>query len=621
MPRQFELFPLHRGLFPPVAVREALRLDHTPFPSLTKLSRWKAMLADDKRREAMTEESYKAEFLADIFGGLLGYRSPSDNDVYDIRREVHGPADLRPADAVLGRLGAINTELVRAVIEIKPPGTRLDGRSSRTDRLSPVDQGFLYAGQFDDVRWVIISNFEEIRLYSRLRGATAYESFALEAMEGVDLQKFLVLFKRENLIGDGDGPSFTQGLAEEAWRAQANISRAFYAEYQEARVGLFEELRSQNPQVRPLELLRATQVLLDRILFIFFCVGKGLIPRGVVQQLRTSASPTSFLYAPDTLWAGLRRLFDAVNVGNPPAGITGYNGGLFAASLVDSLNLRDTGRTKPFVLDRILSWDRFDFESQIDVEILGHIFENSISDLEKLQKEVVDDPDAVSLSWRNKEAIFYTPEWVTSYIVRHTVDRYLDEHPDAGPGFKVVDPACGSGAFLTRLVPLFRERLRQLAPTEVIELDRLIAKEDIGLFEDPSLIEPTALYTALRRSVYGVDKSPDSVEITKLSLWLQTVVHGRPLPILDQNIQQGNSLVDAVEVSADAFNWETRWGGCSNVGFNVVIGNPPWGADASSYVDGLSRFSLARGQFDTAFVFIELALNLTVAQFRGPEIS
>lgn len=610
MPRQFELFPLHRRLFPPVAVREALRGDHGSFPDLAKLNHWKRMLEDDERREAMNEESFKAEFLADIFGELLGYRSASESDVYDLRREVHGPSDLRPADAVLGFLGSLETEHVRAVIEIKPPGTRLEARSSRADRLSPVDQGFLYAGQFEDVRWIIVSNFDEIRLYSRLRGATAYESFELAALEGTDLHKFLVLLRRENLIGDGVTPPFTQQLAEETWRAQANISRDFYAEYQEARLELFRELRAQNPGVAPLDILRATQTLLDRVLFILFCTARALIPRGVLQQLRQTASPGTFLYGPDTLWTGLLRLFDAVNVGNPPAGITGYNGGLFARGPLDSLVLRHVNPSREFVLARVLSWDRFDFESQIDVDILGHIFENSISDIEKLKREVIANPETPSLSWRNREGVFYTPEWVTSYIARHTVERYLDDNPSYGPDLKVVDPACGSGAFLTQLVALFRERLHQLAPEEAATLDRLIVRGNIGLFEDPTLIEPTALYAILKRSVYGVDKSPDSIEITKLAVWLQTVVHGHALPLLERNIQQGNSLLDDARIASDAFVWNRRWHEATESGFDCVIGNPPWGADTSEYETGLDRFELARGQFDTAFVFVELAISL-----------
>lgn len=610
MPSQFELFPLHRSLFSPTGIKEALRADHTAFPNLERLRRWQQMLADDARREAMNEESFKAEFLGDIFCDLLGYRRASEGEVYNLRREVHGPSDLRPADAVLGFLGTVEVEAVRAVIEIKPPGTRLEARSARSDRLSPVDQGFLYAGQFDDVRWIIVSNFDEIRLYSRLRGATAYQSFKVAQLQGVELQQFILLLKRENLIGDGQSPPSTQQLAEETWRAQANISRDFYGEYQEARVELFRELRSQNPSISPLEVLEATQTLLDRVLFILFCTDKGLIPRSVVQQLRDSAGPGTFLYAPDTMWLALQRLFTAVNVGHPPAGITGYNGGLFAPGLIDSLALQHLRLNQKFVLDRVLAWDRFDFDSQIDSDILGHIFENSISDLEKLQREVSENPESMSLSWRNRDGIFYTPEWVTHYIVRHTVDQYLEDHPDTGPTLRIVDPACGSGAFLTQLVPLFRTRIRQVAPVEARQLDALIIDQEIGLFDDPSVIEPVALYAALKRSVYGVDKAAESVEITKLSLWLQTVVQGKPLPILDDNIRQGNSLVSNADVDLDAFEWSTRWPFVAESGFDVVIGNPPWGADITSYQNALGDFELARGQFDTAFLFIELALSL-----------
>ncbi len=289
-PSQFDLLIPHKALFAPLAIRAAVQADQYPLPhegALRRLQRWQMLLADVDQREKLNEESYKAEFLTDIFTLLLGYRSVGSAPIYNTRREVSGPDDIRPADAVIGFLGELDPEIVRVVVEVKPPGSRLDARqASRRDRLSPVDQGFLYAKEFEDVRWIIVTNFDEIRLYSHKRGGIAYESFVTSRLLGGELHRFTYLLRRDNLIGDGQGPSRTEQLAEETWREQAQVTARFYQQYQEARLVLFEELRRQNPEVPALDVLRATQTLLDRLLFILFCKSRGLLPHSVLTHLR-----------------------------------------------------------------------------------------------------------------------------------------------------------------------------------------------------------------------------------------------------------------------------------------------------------------------------------------------
>jgi len=615
VPPQLDLFISHKVLFAPNAVRSAVRSDNSvPLESaaVERLRRWQGLLASDVSRVRLNEESYKAEFLKDVFGMLLGFQDVGGSDIYNMRREVSGPEDNRTADAVLGVLGAVEVEQVRAVVEVKAPGINLDARqSSRGDRLSPVDQCFLYASQFEDVRWVVVTNFDEIRLYSTRRGKTAYESFALLRLDGEELHRFTFLLSRDNLVGDGRSASRTQLLAEETWREQAQVSRRFYGEYQEARLTLFEELRRQNPSVPPRDVLSATQTFLDRLLFVLFCVDRGLLPHNLIDQLRRLADTESFAYRADTLWRALLSLFESVNHGNPPAKIPGYNGGLFSPGPIDGMVLLDTVRSPGFILTRLLKWDDLDFEAQLDVEVLGHIFENSISDLARLERELLAEPDTLRLEWRNREGIFYTPDWVTEYIVQHTVERYLDENATLGADLVVLDPACGSGAFLTQLVRTFRRRLDQVAPAEAarVRAAQAAASSAIDLFNDPAVVEPLALYSAVARSIFGVDKSRDSIEISKLSLWLKIVVKGHPLPRLDDNIKCGNSLVSDKEFAEDAFAWEQELPRVA-AGAHVIVGNPPWGADASPYERGLRGLQLAVGQYDTAFLFVERALSL-----------
>jgi len=83
--------------------------------------------------------------------------------------------------------------------------------------------------------------------------------------------------------------------------------------------------------------------------------------------------------------------------------------------------------------------------------------------------------------------------------------------------------------------------------------------------------------TILNNNLYGVDLSPESVEITKLSLWLKTAERGKPLTYLDDNIQVGNSIVHDPQVTERAFDWQSAFSQVfAKGGFDVAIGNPPY---------------------------------------------
>ena len=132
---------------------------------------------------------------------------------------------------------------------------------------------------------------------------------------------------------------------------------------------------------------------------------------------------------------------------------------------------------------------------------------------------------------------------------------------------KVLDPACGSGAFLNEVFDfLYREG--QTVNSELTTLNAGQAK----LFRWDTHI--------LANNIYGVDINPESVEITKLSLWLKTANRGEKLTYLDGNIRCGNSLIDDHAVAGGhSFNWAKEFPKIMKAGgFDVVLGNPPWGA-------------------------------------------
>ncbi|OCR00940.1 hypothetical protein BCD67_02980 [Oscillatoriales cyanobacterium USR001] len=110
---------------------------------------------------------------------------------------------------------------------------------------------------------------------------------------------------------------------------------------------------------------------------------------------------------------------------------------------------------------------------------------------------------------------------------------------------RVIDPACGSGAFL---IAAFDYLIRQY---------ERVNQNLIALGNRPSQGNSMEFDRAiLSNNLYGVDLLSESVEITKLSLWLKTAESGKTLTYLDDNIKVGNSIVADSQVAERAFNWE-----------------------------------------------------------------
>ena len=205
----------------------------------------------------------------------------------------------------------------------------------------------------------------------------------------------------------------------------------------------------------------------------------------------------------------------------------------------------------------------YDFESQVDVNILGHIFENSLNEIESINAEIEGGDFDKQKSKRKKDGVFYTPKYITKYIVENTVGKLcvdkkvelgfkeeayfeikkntrtntkkkllkiLDSYRDWLLQLTICDPACGSGAFLNQALDFLIK--------EHTYLDELKAKVLGGaiVFSD---IETTIL----ENNIYGVDLNEESVEIAKLSLWLRTAQPRRKLNDLSSNIKCGNSLI------------------------------------------------------------------------------
>ncbi len=606
------------------------------------IKEWQAGIASQRILKAK-EEQLQDDFLKLFFGEVLDYSYRQDLSTWQLEREYKTVLDGTKADGALGYFSLEKgklTGLCRAVIELKDARSDLDKPQSRqNDRRTPVQQAFDYASAVGgDCRWVIVSNFLEIRLYHQ-SDRSRYERFEISQLnDEATLKRFFFLLQQSRLLSQNESP--LDQLYRERQIEEASISAAFYREYKQARIDLFEHLRAENPSTDPLLILAKTQKILDRVTFVWFCEDFQIVPALTLRRLLEAVKQDSFNPSETKIWDRVRGLFKAINDGHPAAGINKFNGGLFAPDPeLEALKIHDS------VLEHIIALEKYDFASDLNVNILGHIFEQSISDLEAIKAGVGEQSYDPKQGKRKKDGIFYTPEYITRYLVEQAVGGWLEARrqelgqadlPELSPedyesiqvgkgglkankkiqkhlafweGYRLVlarirvlDPACGSGAFLNQVFDyLYHEGQKvndtlaqlKLGQRELFDLDRQI----------------------LSQNLFGVDLNPESVEITRLSLWLKTANSHKELTSLDGNIRVGNSLIaDPAFAAERAFDWAAAFPEIINSGgFDVVVGNPPYVrqelfSDLKPYLE--QHYAVYHGVADLYVYFFEKGLNL-----------
>lgn len=517
------------------------------------------------------EEQYQYGFLDDLFVKVLGY-TLNPTPEYNLIAEQKNLSDAKKADGAVLKEGK-----VIAVIELKSTKTK------SMDKI--VNQAFNYKHNHPSCKYVMTSNFEKLRFY--VEHSDKYEEFNLF---NLDEERFILLYtllNKESIFDD-----VPLSLKKQSKLQEENISNELYKKYAGLRTNLFENISQNNPEIDKYILLEKTQTILDRMVFIFFAEDRDILPPNTIQSIIDH-------YEGDIedreLWHFYKIYFNAINKGNAKLNIPEYNGGLFASNaLLDNLIIdNDVINACPLALSA------YDFNSDIDVNILGHIFENSLNDIEELKARINDDNFDASKSKRKKDGVFYTPEYITKYIVNNTLGALcqakkeelgLDEVEIEVPKnpkklnktqskqkealeayraylleLKILDPACGSGAFLNQVLNYLLEEHAFIDES----IKTLMGGSVLGLYDVKKGI--------LENNLYGVDINAEAVEIAKLSLWLRTVESGRKLNKLADKIKVGNSLIDDKEVADDAFLWEEEFSEVfEQGGFDVVIGNPPY---------------------------------------------
>lgn len=541
-------------------------------------------------------------------------------------------------------------------VELKGTQTKDLTRKQTGERYSAVEQASNYANKKSSIKWYIVSNYYEFRLYNS-ESQNKYISFTLDDLRpnGYDfdekrIEQFLTVFSREAVLEKDIISKLysSEGLFPEDF----NLENEFYKLYNQTRLILVKELEETN-NISKDEAIEYAQLILNRYIFICFCEDKELLPDNLTSDEILTPIIGKRL-AKNTIWNRLNDLFFFIDEGNPEKDITDYNGGLFKEDL-SHFKIRDKIDQDDFYNDIKAKWSfpeqehiidhelrhypninkiyrnlliisSFDFQTDLTENILGHIFENSISDIEDLKNE--------KESQRKKEGVYYTPEHITKYICENTIIPYLSnknnntveslikeysnnlkELETKLHDIKILDPACGSGAFLNKATDTLLTIHKAIFNTKNTNNDNLDKEFDnIDNRRD-----------ILLNNVYGVDLNHESIEITKLGLFLKVCKKGIKLPDLDKNIKCGNSLIEDSEFTDKPFNWETEFPEIfENGGFDIVIGNPPYIKEATNKLAfrGLKNSPYYKGKMDIWYFFgsvgLDIVKNNGIVSFIAP---
>lgn len=563
-----------------------------PAAHLEILQNWKTKIESGSLKQ-QNEVAIHSPFTQNIMAGVLGYTPFGAADKWTISREygVAGGA----VDLALGRFSDDKaTDAVLAPFELKGARTKdLDAIMPGRHK-TPIQQAWDYARDIKGAQWVLVCNYMELRLYAISETSLVYQQFNLaELTDPEQYARFILLLHADNLLGGN-----TTRLLDESLLADKEITAQLYDDYKSLREMLLAGLISENPAMAAPDLIAPGQKLLDRFLFAAFAEDKGLIPNGSIQRAFKHADP----YNPRPIYENFKGLFRAIDQGSSTLQIPAYNGGLFAAdSVLDHLTVPDT---LCFAVNELA---KYDFDSEVSVTVLGHIFEQSIADLEALTTRIETGNIPVPIpiqsrknravsGQRKRQGVVYTPNHITAFIVEHTLGRHINElflrllsdngqlkkdgtiqwkkgrktefkfwqtWQQALKNIKVVDPACGSGAFLVAAFDYLHAEYRRIND----KLAELTGQH--SLFDLNKEI--------LTNNLYGVDINPESIEISKLSLWLKTAERGKSLTSLDNNLVAGNSLGLMQPAPGESFCWQNAFPEImAQGGFDVVLGNPPY---------------------------------------------
>ena len=556
---------------------------------LSILRDWAATI-DDESIKTQSEVEIEDLFKQRIVCEVLGYRPFNQDGEWTVASKAGIGAGA--VDLALGHFTP-STRKIIAPFELKGAKTKdldaiMPGRAK-----SPVDQAWEYASNNVGTKWVLVSNYLEIRLYSYADGRQFFESFNLANLHQPDeYQRFTLLLSADSLLSGKAAQLLAESRIEDK-----DITDALYADYKVLRSSLIGAVETAKPDMDPLERISVGQTILDRVLFIAFAEDNGLLPDNSLLQAFEARNE----YNPQPVWQNFLGLFTAIDQGS-----TSSKSRATMAAFSSVTRSSANSKSAMTFAKGSSAWARMTLPAKFLSRCWATYSNNPLpmwSNCRPRRAVRSAEKKASGTSGRRKrDGVVYTPDYVARFIVEQTLGTHCreifdgilaqyaakgaraDDDPikwksakaekqawqayrDRLTTLRIVDPACGSGVFLVIAFDWMK--------TELERVNGRLAALDGGYAGD--LFDPDS--EILTNNLFGVDVNSESVEIAKLSLWIKTARRGKVLDSLDGNLRVGDSLIEdsSYAYREEGFVWKEAFSEVfAEGGFDVVLGNPPY---------------------------------------------
>jgi len=472
------------------------------------------------------------------------------------------------------------------------PKFYLEAKALKEDLDNPkfIEQAINYAWH-KGCTWAVLTDFESIKIFN----AEWQTSSPMQShLKTITHQEYIDRFQELWLLSKA---SFEQGLIDkeaEKWGKKTKktpIDKQILADFTRFRELLSKNISKLNQQkkVTEEELDESIQRILDRLIFIRNCEDRELEAKRLIPCLREWESQGK-----GHLIDRLRNVFTYFD--------NEYNSKIFANHLCDDLDvdndvLKEIIEGLYFTKDQSISYDF----SAIEADVLGNIYEQYLGHI--LKKSEKRAKLTESHTHRKEQGIYYTPTYIVDYIVRNTLGELLKNKNINYEKIRVLDPACGSGSFLIKAFDVINEHYTKH--------DKNYSQTELDFKTGGAF---TTKVKILKNNIFGVDLDKQAVEIAQMNLLLKIAEKGHRLPLLQQNIKCGNSLIADSEISGDkAFKWEDEYKQIMQEGgFDAVVGNPPYvrQEELSAIKPYLQQhYQVYNGMADLFVYFIEQGMN------------
>ncbi|TXJ52883.1 Eco57I restriction-modification methylase domain-containing protein [Brachyspira aalborgi] len=482
----------------------------------------------------------------------------------------------------------------------------------------------------------ILTDFEEFAIYDCSKKPSPNDKASMSRIEYINYEDYLNrfdflydTFAKENVLR---GSLEKYNADTKSKKGTESVDIDFLNSLDDLRTKLASNISKLNSlSLRDLNF--AVQHIIDRIIFLRVAEDRGVENYG---DLRGACCGNNY-------YKNIVEIFKKSD--------GKYNSGIFDFSkdkITQNIEV-DNKVIKEIINDLYYPKSPYEF-SVISVEIIGNAYEQFLGKTITIGKNNAKSgqmPKAkieLKPEVRKAGGVYYTPEYIVDYIVENTVgEKIKGKTPKEIANIKIVDPACGSGSFLIGAYKYLLNYHREYYSKQGKK--KFLGSKEDAITEDGEL----ALWVKkqiLINNIFGVDIDSNAVEVTKLSLLLkcmenetpasimnnQSLFNERALPSLDENIKCGNSLIgndfysggDSLNIDIETqykincFDWEDEF---KNVfacgGFDVVIGNPPYGAELSEIERNYLEKKFSLSNTNTAALFLGVLKNFLKDNCRG----